>query len=99
MHAYTPAGTPVGTARAAPFDRTERTHGAPAAKLPSRKQPPIEGKVSLRWLTGSRPPAGRHLKEDARDGYWPGWVVPPLRGFMRVRRMWRPRTSWPPVAA
>jgi Transposase DNA-binding/Transposase Tn5 dimerisation domain len=55
MQAFTPEGTPLGTAWAEILNRTEGVSHAPAAeKRAQRKQLPIEEKESLRWLTGLR---------------------------------------------
>lgn len=55
MQAFTPEGTPLGTAWAEIRNRTEGVSHAPAsAKREQRKHRPIEAKESLRWLTGLR---------------------------------------------
>jgi Transposase DNA-binding/Transposase Tn5 dimerisation domain len=55
LHAFTPDGTPLGTAWAEVLNRTDGVSHAPAAeKRAQRKQLPIEAKESLRWLTGLR---------------------------------------------
>jgi hypothetical protein len=55
MQAFTPDGTPLGTAWAEVLNRSEGVSHAPAArKERERKQTPIEAKESLRWLTGLR---------------------------------------------
>jgi hypothetical protein len=53
LHAFTPEGTPLGTAWAETVNRTEGvSHASTAEKQHERKQTPIEEKESLRWLTG-----------------------------------------------
>jgi hypothetical protein len=53
LHAFTPEGTPLGTAWAETVNRTEGVSHAPSSeKQRERKQTPIEEKESLRWLTG-----------------------------------------------
>jgi hypothetical protein len=55
MQAFTPDGTPLGTAWAEILNRTEGvSHATAAEKQAKRKQTPIEEKESLRWLTGLR---------------------------------------------
>jgi hypothetical protein len=55
MQAFTPEGTPLGTAWAAVLNRTEGvSHAATSAKQRKRKQTPIEEKESQRWLDGLR---------------------------------------------
>jgi hypothetical protein len=55
MHAFTPEGTPLGTAWAQILNRTEGvSHAADADKQRVRKQTPIEEKESMRWLDGLR---------------------------------------------
>jgi hypothetical protein len=51
LHAFTPDGTPLGTARALPWKRPEEA--APRSKMPSHKRIaiPIEQKESHRWIT------------------------------------------------
>lgn len=53
LHAFTPEGTPLGTAWAQIVNRTEGvSHAAASAKRRVRKNTPIEEKESLRWLCG-----------------------------------------------
>jgi hypothetical protein len=55
MQAFTPDGTPLGTAWAEVLNRTGGVSQAPAAdKQRRRKRRPIEEKESMRWLTGLR---------------------------------------------
>jgi Transposase DNA-binding/Transposase Tn5 dimerisation domain/Transposase DDE domain len=55
MHAFTPDGTPLGTAWAEVLNRVDGVgHGSAADKQRQRKQAPIEEKESFRWLTGLR---------------------------------------------
>jgi hypothetical protein len=55
MQAFTPEGTPLGTAWAEILNRTEGvSHASAAEKCEQRKRLPIEEKESLRWLTGLR---------------------------------------------
>jgi hypothetical protein len=55
LQAFTPEGTPLGTAWAEVVNRTEGvSHAAPAQKRAKNKALPIEDKESLRWLTGLR---------------------------------------------
>ena len=55
MQAFTPDGTPLGTAWAEVLNRTDGVSHAPAAeKQHQRKHTPIEEKESMRWLTGLR---------------------------------------------
>ena len=55
MQAFTPHGTPLGTAGAEVINRTQGVSHAPAAeKQRKRKQAPIEEKESVRWLTALR---------------------------------------------
>jgi hypothetical protein len=52
MHAFTPEGTPLGTAWAAIINRTEGISHAPTAeKQRQRKHTPLAEKESVRWLT------------------------------------------------
>ncbi len=52
MQAFTPEGTPLGTAWAEVINRTEGISHAPAAeKRRKRKQTPFAEKESVRWLT------------------------------------------------
>lgn len=52
MQAYTPEGTPLGTAWAETINRTEGVSHAPVAeKQRQRKHTPFEDKESVRWLT------------------------------------------------
>jgi Transposase DNA-binding/Transposase Tn5 dimerisation domain/Transposase DDE domain len=53
--AFTPDGTPLGTAWAETLNRTEGvSHASEAEKKRQRKQRPIEEKESFRWLNGLR---------------------------------------------
>jgi hypothetical protein len=62
--AFTPEGTPLGTAWAEIVNRTEGvSHASPAEKRAQRKRLPIEEKESLRWLTGLR--QARELAQQA----------------------------------
>jgi len=55
LHAYTPDGTPQGTAAAQYLNRTDGVCDAPKAhKERSRKRKPIEQKESMRWLADLR---------------------------------------------
>ena len=55
MHAFTPEGTPLGTAWAEIVNRTDGvSHASAAEKRYERKHTPIEEKESMRWLTGLR---------------------------------------------
>jgi hypothetical protein len=55
MQAYTPEGTPLGTAWAMIINRTDGvSHASAAEKNRKRKHTPIEEKESMRWLTGLR---------------------------------------------
>jgi hypothetical protein len=55
LHAFTPDGTPLGTAWAEVLNRPEGvSHASAAEKARHRKHTPIEEKESLRWLTGLR---------------------------------------------
>lgn len=55
LQAFTPEGTPLGTAWAEIINRTEGvSHAAPTQKRAKNKALPIEEKESLRWLTGLR---------------------------------------------
>ncbi len=55
MQAFTPEGTPLGTAWAEILNRTDGvSHASAAAKDYEKKHTPIEAKESLRWLTGLR---------------------------------------------
>jgi len=55
MQAFTPDGTPLGTLWAEIINRTDGvSHAAAAEKERERKQTPIEGKESRRWLDGLR---------------------------------------------
>lgn len=55
MHAFTPEGTPLGTAWAQYINRIEGVSHAPEPqKEAERKHRPIEEKESMRWLTGLR---------------------------------------------
>jgi hypothetical protein len=55
MQAFTPEGTPLGTAWATFINRTDGiSHASAAEKNRQRKHTPIEDKESLRWLTGLR---------------------------------------------
>lgn len=55
MQAFTPEGTPLGSAWATILNRTEGvSHASAAEKNRKRKQTPIEDKESMRWLTGLR---------------------------------------------
>jgi len=53
LHAFTAGGTPLGTAWAEVWNRTEGVwHGSAAEKRRKKRQTPIEAKESMRWLTG-----------------------------------------------
>jgi hypothetical protein len=55
LHAFTPEGTPLGTAWAEILNRTQGvSHASPAEKRAKNKALPIEEKESVRWLTGLR---------------------------------------------
>jgi hypothetical protein len=55
LHAFTPEGTPLGTAWAEVVNRTGGVSRAPRAQRErDKKHAPIEAKESLRWLTGLR---------------------------------------------
>lgn len=55
MHAFTAAGTPLGTLWSDIVNRVEGVSHAPATrKARQRKHRPIEEKESLRWLSGLR---------------------------------------------
>ena len=55
MQAFTPDGTPLGTAWAEEVNRTDGvSHASAAEKSHDRKLKPIEEKESFRWLTGLR---------------------------------------------
>jgi hypothetical protein len=55
MHAFTPEGTPLGTAWAQYINRIEGVSHAPEAKKEAqRKHRPIEEKESMRWLCAGR---------------------------------------------
>jgi hypothetical protein len=55
LQAFTPEGTPLGTAWAEIVNRTEGvSQASPAEKRAKNKALPIEAKESLRWLTGLR---------------------------------------------
>lgn len=55
IQAFTPDGTPLGTAWAEVINRTEGvSHASEAEKKKQRKQRPIEEKESFRWLNGLR---------------------------------------------
>jgi hypothetical protein len=55
LQAFTPEGTPLGTAWAEVLNRTEGvSHASPAGKRAQRKQLPTEEKESMRWLIGLR---------------------------------------------
>jgi hypothetical protein len=54
MHAFTPAGTPLGTIWSDVGIRTEVSHESKAKKFLKRFHTPIEQKESMRWLTGLR---------------------------------------------
>jgi hypothetical protein len=55
VQAFTPDGTPLGTVWADILNRTDGvSHATVAEKEYAKKHTPIEGKESLRWLTGLR---------------------------------------------
>lgn len=55
MQAFTPDGTPLGTAWAEILNRTDGvSHASATEKAHERKHTPMEEKESLRWLTGLR---------------------------------------------
>lgn len=55
MQAFTPLGTPLGTAYAEYVNRTQGvSHASTADKQRNRKLTPIDEKESLRWLNGLR---------------------------------------------
>jgi hypothetical protein len=55
LQAFTPDGTPLGTAAAEILNRTEGiSHASASEKNQQRHQTPIEEKESMRWLTGLR---------------------------------------------
>ena len=55
LQAFTPDGTPLGTAWADVLNRAEGiSHASEAQKRQQRKQKPIEEKESFRWLNGLR---------------------------------------------
>jgi hypothetical protein len=55
MQAFTPEGTPLGTAWATIINRTDGvSHASAAEKKRKRNHTPIEEKESMRWLTGLR---------------------------------------------
>jgi hypothetical protein len=64
LHAFTPDGTPLGTAWAEILNRTAGvSHAPPAEKRAKNKALPIEEKESRRWLTGLR--QARELTQQA----------------------------------
>jgi hypothetical protein len=64
LQAFTPEGTPLGTAWAEVLNRTEGvSHASAAEKRAKNKALPIEEKESLRWLTGLR--QARELAQQA----------------------------------
>jgi hypothetical protein len=66
MQAFTPEGTPLGTAWATIVNRTEGvSHAATSEKERARKQTPIEEKESLRWLEGLQ--AAREVAQQLPD--------------------------------
>lgn len=55
VQAYTPQGTPLGTAYAESVNRTDGvSHASTSEKQLERKHTPIEEKESMRWLNGLR---------------------------------------------
>ena len=59
LHAFTPAGLPLGTLRGEVINRTQGVSHAPTRrKQRKRKHTPIERKESLRWLSGLREARG-----------------------------------------
>jgi hypothetical protein len=54
LHAFTPDGTPLGTAWARCLIRPEVSHASRSSKSRRQKQTPIEQKESMRWIEGLR---------------------------------------------
>lgn len=54
MHAFTPDGTPLGTAQALPWTREDDNPGASSRTRGERAATPIERKESFRWLLSMR---------------------------------------------
>lgn len=65
LHAFTPDGTPLGTAWAKVWAREDEPDLTQAQKRKRRKAAPIEEKESVRWLEGLR--AGRGVAEVAPE--------------------------------
>jgi Transposase DNA-binding/Transposase Tn5 dimerisation domain/Transposase DDE domain len=65
LHAFTPDGTPLGTAWAKTWARDDEPDLTKAEKRKRRKAAPIEAKESVRWLEGLR--QARHVAEVAQE--------------------------------